>query len=165
MEIILSFLPPCLWAFVACVAFGLVFNIWGGGILICGFGGALGWFVYLLAQHLLTDDIVAAFLAAVAIAVYSEIMSRIRRCPVTGYLQVALLPLVPGAGIYYSMRYCVAGETQLFLNTLLHTFGFAASLAVGAMLASTVMRALLPWINRWRVMCLGAGTPSAKEKE
>ena len=56
----------------------------------------------------------------------------------------ALLPLVPGSGIYYAMRHCVAGETQLFLSTLLNTFGMAASLAVGAMLASTVLRIVLP---------------------
>ena len=89
-------------------------------------------------------EIFAAFLAAIVIGIYSEVMARIRRCPVTGYLQVALLPLVPGSGIYYAMRHCVAGETQLFLSTLLNTFGMAASLAVGAMLASTVLRIVLP---------------------
>ena len=57
---------------------------------------------------------------------------------------MALLPLVPGAGIYNAMRYCVAGETDRFISTLVHTFGMAASLAVGAMLASTVLRILLP---------------------
>ena len=64
--------------------------------------------------------------------------------PLSSYLLVALLPLVPGAGIYYAMRYCVEGETDLFLNALLHTFGVAAALSVGAMLASSVLRALLP---------------------
>lgn len=86
----------------------------------------------------------AAFLAAVAIGVFSEIMARLRRCPVTGYLLVALLPLVPGGGIYYAMSYCVAGDTDRFLAELLHTFGMAAALAVGAMLASSVFRTVFP---------------------
>lgn len=144
MELIQELFLPCLWGMIACIGFGLVFNIQGAGILICGLGGALGWFVYLTAQRMLGGDILPAFLAAVCIAVYSELMARIRHCPVTGYLQVALLPLVPGAGIYNAMRYCVAGETNQFISTLLHTFGMAASLAVGAMLASTVLRTLLP---------------------
>ena len=96
--------------------------------------------VYLLAG----SSIVAAFLAAVAIGVFSEIMARLRRCPVTGYLLVALLPLVPGGGIYYAMSYCVAGDTDRFLAELLHTFGMAAALAVGAMLASSVFRTVFP---------------------
>ena len=83
-------------------------------------------------------------LAAAAIGVFAEVMSRVRRCPVTGYVLVALLPLVPGGGVYYAMRHCVAGETDLFLSTLLRTFGMAAALAVGAMLASSVFRAIVP---------------------
>ena len=143
MELLQEFFFPCLWAFLASVAFGLVYNIHGGGILICGLGGGLGWCVYLAAQRWNAGTILAAFVAAAAIAVFSECMARLRRCPVTGYLQVALLPLVPGSGIYYAMRHCVAGETQLFLSTLFNTLGMAASLAVGAMLASAVVRILL----------------------
>ena len=148
MELLQEFFLPCLWAFWASVAFGLVYNIHGGGILICGLGGALGWLVYLLMQQLPTGNILAAFIAAAAIAVFSECMARLHRCPVTGYLQVALLPLVPGSGIYYAMRYCVAGENELFLSTLFNTFGMAASLAVGAMLASTLVRIVMPHIPR-----------------
>ena len=148
MELLQEFFLACLWAFLACVAFGLVYNIHGVGILICGLGGALGWFVYLAAQALSSGSILAAFLAAAVIAVFSECMARLRRCPVTGYLQVALLPLVPGSGIYYSMRYCVAGDNELFLSTLFNTLGMAASLAVGAMLASTVVRIVLIYLPK-----------------
>ena len=139
---------PCLWAFLACVGFGLIFNIQGIGVLITGLGGGLGWLVYLLVFAWQGSDIFAAFLAAVSIAIYSELMARVRRCPVTGYLQIALLPLVPGAGIYRAMAYCVEGDTEMFTETLLHTIGFAAALSVGAMLASSVMRALLPRFPR-----------------
>ena len=131
---------PCLCAFLACVGFTLIFNIHGAGKLIAGVGGALSWLVYLLAG----STIFAAFLAAVAIGVFAEIMSRVRLCPVTGYVLVALLPLVPGGGIYYAMRHGVAGEIDAFLSTLLHTFGMAAALAVGAMLASSAFRAVFP---------------------
>lgn len=144
-ELFTIYVLPCLWAFAACIGFGLVFNIQGAGLLICGLGGAVGWLFYLLAERLLgAGDIECAFLAAVSIGIYSEGMARLRRCPVTSYLLVALLPLVPGAGIYYTMRYCVEGETELFLNALLHTFGVAAALSVGAMLVSSVMRVLHP---------------------
>lgn len=135
-----EYVLPCLCAFFACVGFTLIFNIHGTGKLIAGAGGALGWLVYLLAG----STIFAAFLAAASIGVFAEIMSRVRRCPVTGYVLVALLPLVPGGGIYYAMRHCVTGETEAFLNTLLHTLGMAAALAVGAMLASSVFRAVVP---------------------
>ena len=142
----LNYAVPCVCAFLACVGFTLMFNIHGYGKLIAGVGGALGWLVYLLGDK----TIFAAFLAAASIGVFAEVMSRVRRCPVTGYVLVALLPLVPGGGVYYAMRHCVAGETDLFLSTLLRTFGMAAALAVGAMLASSLFRAVYAHLYFWR---------------
>ena len=147
-EVFVAYLLPALWAFLACLGFGVVFNIHGVGILICGLGAGLGWLVYLLTMDVWGGDILSAFLAAVAVGAYSETVARVRRRPVTGYLQVALLPLVPGSGVYHAMRYCVEGETDLFITTLLHTFGFAAALSVGAMLVTSLLRALLPKFRR-----------------
>ena len=45
-EIMTGYILPCLWASLACVGFGLVFNIQGVGVLICGLG--LGWAGWLL---------------------------------------------------------------------------------------------------------------------
>ena len=144
MELWSQYILPCLCAFAGCIAFTLVFNIHGPGKLIAGFGGALGWLVYLLGGK----TILAGFFAAAAISLFSEIMSRLRRCPVTGYQLVALLPLVPGGGIYYAMSYCLAGDTERFLTTLLDTLGMAAALAVGVILASSLFRAVFPRLAR-----------------
>ena len=131
---------PCVYAFFACLGFCFLFNNRGVGMLICCVGGALGWLVYLVSAPLVGSDLIQAFLAAVVIAVFSELMARVRRCPVTAYLLIALFPLVPGRGIYLTMLYCIQGETLLFLSTLVHTIGFAGCLAVGAMLVSAVVR-------------------------
>jgi len=142
------YILPCVCAFLACLGFTPVFNIHGVGKLICGVGGALCWLVYLLAG----STIFAAFLSSAVIGVFSEVMARLRRCPVTGYLLVSLLPLVPGGGIYYAMSYCVAGDIQRFLDTLLHTFGMAAALAVGAMLTASIFRTFYAWLFRRRAV-------------
>jgi uncharacterized membrane protein YjjB (DUF3815 family) len=140
-KLMLDYVLPCLWAFAACIGFTFIFNIRGfAGKCICGLGGAIGWLVYLLFDK----SVPGAFVAAVCIGVFSEAMARLRRCPATAYLLVALLPLVPGGGVYYAMSYCVAGQRDLFLTTLLNTFGVAAALAIGAMLASSLFRALFP---------------------
>lgn len=141
-------LLPCLYAFLACAGFCLVFNIHGPGIAICGGGGALGWLVYLLADFLTSSVILRFLLAAIVITLYSEIMARIRRCPVTSYLIIALLPLVPGGGIYEAMRYCVQGDTQMFLSALVRTFGIAGALALGAVLGSSLLRILFPLFHQ-----------------
>ena len=149
-ELIFHWLLPCIYAFWACAGFCLVFNIHGPGILICCFGGALGWLVYLLSALFSPNVILCFLLAAIAITLFSELMARIRRCPVTGYLVIGLLPLVPGSGIYEAMLHCVHGDTQLFLSALVRTFGIAGALALGAVLGSSFTRIVFPLFARLR---------------
>lgn len=134
-----SYFLPCLWAFLGCAAFCVLFNI-HAGIFICSFGGALGWLVFLAAAPLFHSDLIQVFIAALVITAYAEIMARIRRCPAIGYLVVALFPLVPGGGIYYAMEHAITGETSLFLDTLLHTLGLSGALAVGIVLVTSLVR-------------------------
>ena len=80
------------------------------------------------------------FFGTLALAVYAEVMARVRRSPATGYLHVALLPMVPGGGIYYTMEYGIAGNTEMFLETGMHTLGIAGALALGILVVSTLAR-------------------------
>ena len=75
-----------------------------------------------------------------ALAAYSEVLARVQKAPVTVYLLTALLPLVPGGGIYYTMERCLKGDTQGFLETGLHTLGLAGALALGVLLVSSSVR-------------------------
>ena len=134
-----TYFLPCLWAFLACGGFCLIMNI-HTGIIYCCIGGAAGWLVYLLTMLVCDNDLVSCFLAAMAISLYAEIMARIRKCPVTGYLLVSLFPLVPGAGIYYTMRYAMEGDTAMFMQQGLHTLGIACCLAVGVLVVSSAVK-------------------------
>lgn len=138
---------PCVYAFVACVAFSMLFNIHGFGLVVCGIGGALGWGVYLLTAPYCNSPVIQSFFAALVISAYSEFMSRIRKCPVTGYLLVAFFPLVPGGGVYYTMRYCMAGETEMFYAKGMETLGIAGALALGVLIVSSVFRLAISYRN------------------
>ena len=150
METVTYFMP-CVYAFLACIGFSLLFNIHGAaGMLICAGGGGLGWLCYLLTAPLVHSDIIQSFFAALAISAWSEIMARLRRCPVTSYLLVALFPLVPGGGIYYTMEHAMSGETSLFLESLLHTLGLAGALAVGVLMVASLARLVTNYQNHRR---------------
>lgn len=140
MELLKDYLLPMLYAFISCGGFAIIYNIHGLGILICAFGGALGWLAYLLCAPVLQSEIAHIFVAALVISAYAEIMARIRKCPVTGYLLVAIFPLVPGGGIYYTMEHALNGEIDQFLSSFLHTMGLAGAIAVGVLLVSSAVR-------------------------
>lgn len=131
---------PCLYSFMACAGFCIMFNLKNFKIAFCScLGGALGWLVYLLAAPT-GSDIFQNLLAAMAVALFSEIMARTFKTPATVFLIIGILPMVPGGGIYYTMEYCIKGNTAMFLEKGLHTFAVAGSIAVGVSLVASMVR-------------------------
>ena len=60
----LLYLLPCVYAFLACIGFSMLFNIHGAGMLICAGGGALGWLCYLLTGPLVRYSLFHSIFAA-----------------------------------------------------------------------------------------------------
>ena len=135
----------CCFCFVGCVGFAILFNIHGPGGLLCALGGAVTWLVYLITFEISGSDLTAYFWSALFASFYSEVMARIRKYPAISYLCVSIFPLIPGAGVYYTMNYAVRGMNEQFANQGLHTAAIAGTIAVGILLASTVVRMYLTW--------------------
>jgi len=111
------------------------------GTLLCCLGGSLGWAVYLLVQHLGGGAAVSSLFASMVVAIYANIMSRVRKCPVTPYLVVSYFPLVPGFTLYQAMSYGIGGNIQQFLETFILTFSIGGCIALGTLMVSTAIRA------------------------
>ena len=73
-------------------------NIRGKNLIIASLGGGVAWFTYLLSGRLQPSIVFSLFLASMVGSIYSEIMARIYKNPVTMFIICAIIPLVPGAG-------------------------------------------------------------------
>lgn len=133
---------PCL---IGCIGFAILFNIHGPGGVVCALGGLLAWGAYSLVLYLGGDDILGFFWASVVSAVYAEIMARVRKYPAISYLVVSIFPLIPGAGVYYTMNYAVRGDMLGFSTKGTHTIAVAGIIAVGILMVSTVFRLWTVW--------------------
>lgn len=136
----------CFACLVGCIGFAILFNVHSMGIWLCAIGGVLTWAVYLLAFHLGSGIVAANFWAALFSSAYSEIMARIRKYPAISYLVVSIFPLLPGAGIYYTVTYALEGNMGQALHKGVETLSIAGIMAVGILLVSTFVRLL----NNWR---------------
>ena len=126
-------------AFVSSLGFCILFNIHGPGMLLCATGAVLTWSMYCLCLYLGTGDVMAYFWATIIAAAYSEIMARLRKYPAISYLVVSIFPLIPGAGVYYTMSHAVHGDMVSFAEQGTHTIAIAAMMAVGILLVSTAV--------------------------
>lgn len=142
----------CIACFVGCIGFFIIFNIHGPGGLLCALGGMLTWLAYSLILHFGGGDILAYFWATVVASSYAEIMARIRKYPAISYLVISAFPLIPGAGVYYTMNHAVRGDMASFASQGIHTIAIAGVMAVGILLASTIIRLWIGWTQRKKAL-------------
>ena len=143
-----NFITQCVLCFLGCAGFCILFNIHDLGILICSLGGTLVWAVYLAAEGFTGSAILGYFFGAVFASVYSEIMARIRKFPAITYLVIAIFPLIPGAGVYYTMNHAVRGDMEMFASQGMYTAAIAGIMAIGILLVSTSVRIYHVWKAR-----------------
>lgn len=130
-------------AFISTFAFGIVFNIKGKNLFYAALCGALGWFVYKFSLMIGVANTTSLFLASLALSTYSEVYARILKTPVTTFVIAALIPLVPGGGMYYTMVEAITGDVMKSLEIGINTMASAGSLALGIVLVSTVTKIII----------------------
>ncbi len=143
-----SIVSQFLFALVGCYGFSIIFNIHGPGGLLCALGGALSWTVYLMVLKLGYSDITGYFFSVLFSSVYSEVMARVRKYPAISYLVVSIFPLIPGAGVYYTMNCVMQGDMTAFGEKGIHTAAIAGTLAVGILMGSTLFRMYSEWKSK-----------------
>lgn len=127
-------------SFIASLGFGIIFNIRGKKPLFAALGGGLSWLCYLFFSRFNISDVLAFFLSSVIFSIYSEICARILKTPVTTIVVCALIPLVPGAGMYYTMYETITGNISGAIELGLTTIANAGSLALGVIFVSTITK-------------------------
>ena len=140
-----SFLMESIACIIGCFGFSFLFNVRGRGLVLCLLGGVLCWGVYCLTIELGGNDNAAMLMGSVFAAIFAEVMARVRKCPAIGFLVMALLPLIPGSSLYYTMNYAVRGNMDLFASQGMKTIVLAGLMAAGVLLISTSVRMWTVW--------------------
>ena len=122
-----------LYAAVATAAFSMLFGLHSLDLILASAGAAIGWAVFQSIPSPQSPAF-ASFFAALAAGICGEVVARLRSRPATTYTISAIIPLVPGGGMYYTMLSTLEGNSirtvELALSTLMTAFALAAGLAV-----------------------------------
>lgn len=121
------------------VAFALLFGVPRKYYGYCSVCGGAGWWLYMLLGGYGCTAAEATFFATVLVIVLSRFFAVWERCPVTVFLISGIIPLVPGAGIYWTAYYLVTDRLGLALS-----HGFAAVKAAVAIVLGIVVVFELP---------------------
>lgn len=135
-----------LFSFMGTLSFAILFNIKGKKLFLAALGGGISWFFYLLLLHSNNSHLESLFFAAIIGGIFSEVMARLLKTPVTTFVICTIIPLVPGSGMYYTMLEIIQGNVNNSLSMGFETIANAGAIAVGLVFVSSVAK-LLSFIN------------------
>ena len=143
---IMQIIAGCIGAF----GFAILFNIRGRRLFFATLGGLLSWSLFLLLGLLIENEPVRYFLVSLTIALYSEILARVLKTPSTTFVFTALVPLIPGGSLYYTMSTGFAGNLEGFLDKGIYTLSLAVALALGIVLSGAMVKMALNSVEQHR---------------
>ena len=121
------------------LGFSLIFNVRRELLPAAAFGGLLDWGVYMMAEWFFGNGVFLPSVVAAAFAsIYAEAMARVEKAPATVFYIPALIPLIPGGSLYYTMSYAVLGQWDQVQSYGASTAYCALGIAVGMSLVLSV---------------------------
>ncbi len=136
----MNYVLQLLCAIMGSIGFALIFNVKPKRIVAAGLGGFLCWGMYLLSMHFFDNLFLSAFLSASICGIYGEIFARILKAPTTVFMITAVIPLIPGSLLYYTMQYAVLSDWDQCKHYALQTILFIGAITLGLSVVSAIFR-------------------------
>lgn len=95
------------------------------------------------AERIITkkhSEFVACLAAMLMLFLFCEITARITKQPTTVILTPAVIPLLPGSSIYYTMLYAIQGNGKLTTQYAKSTLYAGLGIAMGAVIGEAVIK-------------------------
>ncbi len=124
--------------FIGSVCFGILFNMREKRLIAASFGGLLSWGLFVTISYVIQSEPLNYFLVAAIMSLYSEILARIIKTPSAPIVTTALIPLIPGGSLYYTMASAFDSDFSVFLEKATYTLKLASALALGIIVVTAV---------------------------
>ena len=131
IEVIKEITIQIVSAFVGSLGFSLLFSLKGKRLFWASLGGAIAWAVYLVVDALTNNLFLDGVVSAMVATAYAEIFARILKTPKTAFIFPAIVPMVPGGGLYYTMSNLLLGNLEKGIKYATETLSTAIALAFG----------------------------------
>lgn len=131
-----------IFAFCSTVGFSILFHVPKKHIATAGFVGALGWLTYTYFIVSGSGSVLACFAGTCIVAIISDVFSRAFKDAATIFIIPGILPLVPGANMYYTMLAILEGNVTETASIGTETILMAGSIAVALLVVASVTKLL-----------------------
>mgnify|MGYP003562651320 CR=1 FL=1 len=136
-----------IYAFLGSLGFALLFNLKVKRLIPAALGGLLSWGVFLIINHISNNLFLATFASSSFAALYSEILARSLKAPTTVFTIPALICLIPGSSLFYTMQNAVSSTWDQVLHYALETVIYIGAITLGLSIVSALFKIIFKHKN------------------
>ena len=129
-----------LFAFCSTVGFCILFHVPKKHIITASFVGACGWLTYTYSVSSGSGSVLACFAGSCTVALLSDVFSRSFKDAATIFIIPGILPLVPGANMYYTMLAILEGNADKTASVGTETMLMAGAIAVALLVVTSIIK-------------------------
>ena len=149
-----DFLFKFILTLVSVSAFAILDRAKNTVVFLSSLGGAITYTAEYIFLQKSENIFLVYFLSAGVTCLYSEIMARVKKIPVTVIMIPGIIPLVPGSLIYRSMRGLLENNHTAYIENLIEVLlsagGIATAAALGGALAALYKKTVNFWLLKLR---------------
>lgn len=126
-------------AFVGTVGFAVLYGVPRSEYIHVGVCSAVGWMAYLVMLRLVGATVIESnFVATIVVVLVSRFMAVYRRCPVIVFQICGVFPLIPGAGIFWTVYYLVNKQPSEAFASGFTALGVAVAIVIGIIFVTSL---------------------------
>lgn len=145
-----SILSNIICSFAGTLAYAIMFNVPRKYYLSCGLTGVAGWMVYMATVNMVgMTSAMATFCGTIMVVFISRMLTVRLKCPITIPLISGIIPLVPGAGIYFTAYYLMTGEMGMAAVQGMNSVKVAFAIVLGIVFVVAIPRQFFQ-IGYWK---------------
>lgn len=127
-----------IYSFIATYFFALIMNAPKKSLVFSSLIASLGYFIYSVCINY-NQQLMGFFLGTLVISLFGELCARKIKMPATIFIFPALVPIVPGLGLYQMMLEFVQKDVYEALLVGIKTLSYIGAMSVAIALVSLVL--------------------------
>lgn len=131
-----------LYSSLATVGFSVFLNAPVSSLIPAGITGGVGWAIFFYLMGVTSNSILANFIAAAIVSLFSEILARKLKHPAILFVIPGIIPLVPGLGMYNTMLYLVQKNYDMAIATGADVLFVGGAIALGVLVITSLARTI-----------------------
>ncbi len=124
-------------SFIASFCFCFLFNVPKKNTYLSALCGSISWGILIFLQEHGVNYIFAVLIGALAVGSLSEIFAVLQKAPVTCFIVIGIIPLVPGFKVYKTMLYFVTDRLDKGIAEGVQALFIAIAISIGLTISAS----------------------------